>query len=72
MYKRQRLRGAAGRGDKVAVLLGTEGAGLSDHWSTTAAVRARIPMQAGVDSLNVAAAAAIACYALAPRATPLR
>jgi tRNA G18 (ribose-2'-O)-methylase SpoU len=52
---------------KVAVLLGTEGAGLSEHWSASAAVRARIPMRAGIDSLNVAAAAAIACYALAPR-----
>lgn len=51
---------------RVAVLLGTEGAGLSSHWSSTATVRARIPMRAGVDSLNVAAAAAIACYALAP------
>lgn len=54
---------------RVAVLLGTEGAGLSDHWSSSAAVRARIPMQAGIDSLNVAAAAAVACYALAPRTT---
>lgn len=52
---------------KVAVLLGTEGAGLSDHWASSADVRARIPMRAGVDSLNVAAAAAIACYAFAPR-----
>ena len=51
---------------KVAVLLGTEGAGLSDHWASTATLRARIPMRAGVDSLNVAAAAAVACYALAP------
>ncbi|HZE65227.1 MAG TPA: rRNA methyltransferase, partial [Sporichthyaceae bacterium] len=34
--------------------------------STVAATthRARIPMAAGVDSLNVAAAAAVACYAL--------
>ena len=59
---------AAGLGpsDRVALLLGTEGAGLSAHWSSGAAVRARIPMQAGIDSLNVAAAAAIGCYALAP------
>ena len=52
---------------KVALLLGTEGAGLSDHWAATADVRARIPMRAGIDSLNVAAAAAIACYAFAAR-----
>jgi tRNA G18 (ribose-2'-O)-methylase SpoU len=52
---------------KVAVLLGTEGAGLSKRWRDGAAVRARIPMFAGIDSLNVAAAAAIACYALSVR-----
>jgi tRNA G18 (ribose-2'-O)-methylase SpoU len=52
-------------GSKVAVLLGTEGAGLSERWSAGASVRARIPMSAGIDSLNVGAAAAIACYALA-------
>jgi tRNA G18 (ribose-2'-O)-methylase SpoU len=52
---------------RIAVLLGTEGAGLSTRWSDGAAVRARIPMSAGIDSLNVAAAAAIACYALSAR-----
>jgi tRNA G18 (ribose-2'-O)-methylase SpoU len=52
---------------RIAVLLGTEGAGLSKHWSDGAAVRARIPMSAGIDSLNVAAAAAVACYALSAR-----
>lgn len=61
---------AAGLTGKVAVLLGTEGAGLSGHWASSATVRARIPMRAGVDSLNVAAAAAIACFALAPRSVP--
>jgi len=49
---------------KVAILLGTEGAGLSPHWTAGADVRAVIPMQAGIDSLNVAAASAIACYVL--------
>jgi tRNA G18 (ribose-2'-O)-methylase SpoU len=52
---------------RVAVMLGTEGAGLSRRWSNEAEVRARIPMFAGIDSLNVAAAAAIACYALSAR-----
>jgi tRNA G18 (ribose-2'-O)-methylase SpoU len=51
---------------RIAVLLGTEGAGLSKRWSDGAA-SARIPMSAGIDSLNVAAAAAIACYALSAR-----
>lgn len=52
---------------KIAILLGTEGAGLSDRWTTAADVRAVIPMQAGIDSLNVAAASAIACYLLGRR-----
>ncbi|MBK8459769.1 MAG: RNA methyltransferase [Micropruina sp.] len=50
---------------KLAVLLGTEGAGLSDRWIEQADLAVRIPMTAGIDSLNVAAASAIACYALA-------
>ncbi|HYI57085.1 MAG TPA: RNA methyltransferase, partial [Microlunatus sp.] len=49
---------------RVAIMVGTEGAGLSAHWTAAAAIRARIPMSAGIDSLNVAAASAIACYSL--------
>lgn len=49
---------------KLAILLGTEGAGLSRQWIDGADVVVRIPMHAGIDSLNVAAASAIACYAL--------
>lgn len=49
---------------KLAVLLGTEGHGLSRSWLRQADVVVRIPMRAGIDSLNVAAAAAVACYAL--------
>ena len=52
---------------KVAILLGTEGSGLSPHWATAAHRQVTIPMQAGVDSLNVAAASAVACYSLAVR-----
>jgi tRNA G18 (ribose-2'-O)-methylase SpoU len=48
--------------DRLALVLGTEGHGLSPRWETTADRRAVIPMQQGVDSLNVAAAAAVACY----------
>lgn len=51
--------------DSVALLLGTEGDGLSDPALAAADLRVRIPMAAGVDSLNVAAAAAVACYAIA-------
>lgn len=49
-------------GGRVALVLGSEGHGLTRRWLTSADVRAQIPMSAGVDSLNVAAAAAIACY----------
>lgn len=60
---------AARVGDgRVALLLGTEGAGLSEHWLGQADLVARIPMQHGIDSLNVAAAAAVACYVLNPAA----
>ncbi len=58
---------AVGPAEKVAILVGTEGAGLSARWSEGASVRAKIPMYAGIDSLNVAAAAAIACYSLSLR-----
>jgi tRNA G18 (ribose-2'-O)-methylase SpoU len=53
-----------GADQKIAILLGTEGAGLSASWVRSADLRARIPMSPGVDSLNVSAAAAIACYVL--------
>jgi tRNA G18 (ribose-2'-O)-methylase SpoU len=43
-----------------AVVLGAEGPGLSDAAMDASAVRARIPMSGGVDSLNVATAAAVA------------
>ena len=53
--------------DKVALVLGGEGHGLSARWETSADRRASIPMCAGIDSLNVAAATAVACYALQRR-----
>src|SRR5579862_5763243 len=54
----------------VALLLGTGGDGLSARWRHEADEAVRIPMNpaaraAGVDSLNVVAAAAIACHLLA-------
>lgn len=49
---------------RLAVALGSEGSGLSERWLASADLRVRIPMRDGVDSLNVAAAAAVACYAL--------
>jgi tRNA G18 (ribose-2'-O)-methylase SpoU len=50
----------------VALLLGTEGHGLSDAWLAQADRIVTIPMQRGIDSLNVAAASAVACYELRP------
>jgi len=50
----------------LALLLGNEGDGLSGHYLRSADVLARIPMREGVDSLNVAAAAAVALYGLRP------
>ncbi len=51
-------------GEKVAVLLGAEGPGLTNAVIAGAKTRARISMSNQVDSLNVANAAAIAFYAL--------
>ncbi|MGY2064580.1 TrmH family RNA methyltransferase [Blastococcus sp. SYSU DS0619] len=45
---------------RTAVLLGAEGPGLTPEAQQAARVRARIPMRSGVDSLGVAAAAAVA------------
>jgi len=53
--------------DKVALVLGSEGHGLSAHWESTAQRSAVIPMRQGIDSLNVAAATAVACYETARR-----
>jgi len=55
--------------ERVALLLGTEGDGLSARWQDEADLPVRIPMNpaaraAGVDSLNVVAAAAIAFHLL--------
>lgn len=49
-------------GERVAVLLGAEGPGLTEHAMQATDVRARIPMAPGTDSLNVATAAAMAFY----------
>lgn len=53
--------------ERIALLMGTEGAGLSDEWLAAADVVVTIPMGHGIDSLNVASATAVACYTLRPR-----
>jgi len=55
------------RADRVALLVGTEGAGLTAQSQASANVRVRIPIHADVDSLNVAVATGIALHAIAER-----
>lgn len=50
--------------DKLALILGTEGEGLSPETITRCDHTVRIPMSHGVDSLNVAAASAVAFWQL--------
>lgn len=50
--------------EKLAVVLGTEGEGLASSTITDCDYTVRIPMARGVDSLNVAAASAVAFWAL--------
>ena len=50
--------------ERLAVILGTEGEGLSDETIDESDYTVRIPMRAGVDSLNVAAASAVAFWEL--------
>ena len=50
--------------NKLAVVMGTEGDGLSDKTISECDFTVKIPMYHGVDSLNVAAASAVAFYQL--------
>ena len=54
--------------EKLAVVMGTEGDGLADATIAACDFTVRIPMHHGVDSLNVAAASAVAFYQLGRRA----
>jgi tRNA G18 (ribose-2'-O)-methylase SpoU len=49
-------------GERVAILVGAEGPGLTERAMRASDVRVRIPMSRGTDSLNVATAAALAFY----------
>jgi len=53
-----------------ALMVGAEGPGLSPAALATADRRVRIPMAAGVDSLNVATTAALALFVLATNSAP--
>ena len=50
--------------DKLAIILGTEGDGLATETIAQCDYTVRIPMSHGVDSLNVAAASAVAFFQL--------
>ena len=50
--------------EKLAIVMGTEGDGLSDKTIAMCDYTVKIPMYHGVDSLNVAAASAVAFYQL--------
>jgi tRNA G18 (ribose-2'-O)-methylase SpoU len=54
----------AARHGRVALVLGSERSGLTPEAMAAATARVAIPMHSGVDSLNVAAASAIACWHL--------
>ncbi len=58
---------AADPPERLALVLGTEGDGLSRRTIAAVDLTVRIPMGGGVDSLNVAAAGAVAAWALRVR-----
>jgi tRNA G18 (ribose-2'-O)-methylase SpoU len=53
--------------DRLALVVGSEGHGLSAHWEQSADRRVTIPMAADIDSLNVASSVAVACWELRRR-----
>lgn len=53
--------------DRLALVVGSEGHGLSERWEHGADLRVTIPMAAGIDSLNAAASVAVACWELGRR-----
>ena len=61
-----------GREERLALVLGTEGDGLAQETVAKCDYTVRIPMAHGVDSLNVAAAGAVAFWELCRSKTPER
>lgn len=62
-------RAATGGSGRVALFFGTEGTGLTREVLDRCDLHAVIPMQRGVDSLNVAASSAVACFELFGRSS---
>jgi len=52
---------------RTALLLGAEGPGLTEEAMAASDLRVGLPMQRGVDSLNIAAAAAVGCWVVGRR-----
>jgi len=59
--------GALRREEKLALVLGSEGDGLAENTIARCDYTVKIPMYHGVDSLNVAAASAVAFWELRSR-----
>lgn len=59
------VAGRLSKDERLAVLAGAEGSGLSDEALGRADIRVRIPMTGGIDSLNVTVAVGIALHRLA-------
>lgn len=59
-----------GRDDRVALLLGAEGPGLTEAAMASSHRRVQIPMSGVADSINVGSAAAVAFYAVAQARSP--
>ena len=68
---RARIDRAIAGATRVAIVLGAEGSGLRPGVAKACAEIAHIPMQPGMESLNVSNAAAIAFYEAARLATPV-
>lgn len=56
---------------RVAIVLGSEAKGLSDHWPVNQVTPISLPMLGAIDSLNVSAAAAVLFYEAHRRKAPL-
>lgn len=53
--------------ERIVLMVGSEGPGLTERWQSQADVRVTIPMARGIDSLNVAASVAIAGWHFGPK-----
>lgn len=63
------VRTGSGRPERLAIVAGTEGAGLSAAVADAADLRVRVPVRPEADSLNVATAVGIALHVFQPRYT---